>query len=214
MTPLQESWRKPRSLKCARRATGRPSSGTSAAGLRHCLEGLRTVDHPGNAKTVGAHAEALRPEGLLEGHGHGAVLRQRPENAFSVRRLLDRQHDVEALGHVVAIGRCIATQQELLAEIEARVDDLVAHIRRSLLRAGGFTVGHREHDPAAENFGVEAESFAAVALEMQMRTGMHGAVLRCSNRAVRFSPLARQYVERGLPESTCPRAGAIPGLSF
>src|SRR5215472_6394964 len=103
MTPSQESQRKPRSPKCSRWATGRWSGRTSAAGPRHCLEGPGTVDHPGNAKTVGAHAEALRREGLLEGHGHGAVLCQRPENALGVHRLVDRQHDAETLRRVVAV---------------------------------------------------------------------------------------------------------------
>ena len=87
---------------------------------------------------------------------------------------------------MVAIERCVATQQKLLAEVESRVDDLPAHFRRRLL--GGrivFAMTYGE-SPAAEHLGVEAEGFAAVALEMQMRTGMHDAELRCSIGGVRF----------------------------
>jgi hypothetical protein len=145
----------------------------AAAGPRQRLEGLGTVDHPGNAKAVGAHAEAPRPEGLLEGHGHGAIARQSLEDALGLRRLLHRHHHVETLRRLIVTGRCIATQQELPAEVEACMDDLVAHFRRSLLSGGGLPEGHRKHDPAAENFGVGVEGFATVALEMQMRTGIH-----------------------------------------
>src|SRR5215469_416563 len=179
----------------AAQATARPSvfaerqnvaSGrTAAVGSGQRLDRLGTVDHPGNAEAIGAHAEALRPEGFLEGHGHGAVLGQRPENALGVRRLIHCRHDVETLRRLVAIRRCVTTQQELLAEVEPRMDDLLAHLRRSLLCAGGLAIGHREPDPAAENLGVEAEGFAAVALEMQVCTGIHDAELRNSGSWLR-----------------------------
>src|SRR5215472_5570838 len=136
MTPSRELQRKPRSAKCVRQATGRASGCASAAGRRRCLERLGTVDHPRNAKAVGAHTEALGPESLLEGHGDATVVCERPENALGFGGLLDRQHDVETLRRVIAIRGCVATQQELLAEFESRVNDLIAHFGRSLLRTG------------------------------------------------------------------------------
>src|SRR5207248_10870845 len=52
---------------------------------------LGAVDHPGRPEAVGAHAEAVRPEGLLEGHGDGAALGERLEDALGVGRLIDRK---------------------------------------------------------------------------------------------------------------------------
>src|SRR6516164_1673476 len=222
MTPSQELQRKPRSPKCVRQATGRPSGCASAAGPHRCLERLGTVDHPGNAKAVGAHTEALGPESLLQGHGHGAVVCQRPENPLGFGWLLDRHHDVEALRCVIAIRWCVATQQELLTEVEPRVDDLVAHFRWSLLRTGGFAIRHREHDPAAENFGVDAVSFAALALEMQMRAGMHDVELRwlvrcqvfAARRALRSACRARNSGVRFSPKSSASKTGRISTSSL
>ena len=53
------------------------------------------------------------------------------------------------------------------------MDDLPAHFGRRVLGARGFAVGHREHDSAAESLGVEVESLAAVALEVDVGSGFH-----------------------------------------
>lgn len=115
----------------------------------------------------------MRPEGLLEGHGDGAVLGQRLEDALGVRGLLDRRHHCEALRHLVAVRGRITAEEVLTAEIDARVDDLPTHLGRRLLAPRGFAVGHGEHDPAAEGLGVKVEGLAAVALEVHVGSGLH-----------------------------------------
>ena len=50
--------------------------------LRGSGAGVITVEHPGNAETVGEHAEAFRPEGFAEGHVHGAVFGEGVEDAL------------------------------------------------------------------------------------------------------------------------------------
>src|SRR2546430_15976211 len=116
----------------------------------------------------------MGPEGLLARHGDLAAVRQRREDPLRLGRLLDRRHHVEALGRAVALCRRVAAEEELASEIDPRVDDLVARLRRGLLRARRFAVGHREHDLAAEGPGVEVERLTAAAVEMQMGAGLPG----------------------------------------
>src|SRR5207253_6678158 len=114
-----------------------------------------------------------------EGHGDGAALGERLEDALGVGRLLERRHHREALRRLVAVRRRIAAEQILAAEVDACVDDLPAHFGRRVLGSRGFAVGHREHDSAAESLGVEVESLAAVALEVDVGSGLHEVTPCC-----------------------------------
>src|SRR5580658_10489810 len=171
MTPSRVARRKPRAPKRVCAATATLSSARSRCGRRD-FRRLGAVDHPRDAEAIGAHAEALRPESLLQGHAHAAVLRERAEDALGLIRLLHGRHHVEALGSLVAIAGGVAAEQILAADLEPCVDDLVAHFRRGLLARRGLPESHRKHDLAAERSRVEIEGFAAVALEVQVRSGL------------------------------------------
>src|SRR6478736_9707681 len=135
---------------------------------------LLAVDHPGNPEAIRAHAETLRPEGLLEWHGDRAVVGERVQEALGVLGLLDAGQHVEALRRLIALRGRIAAVELPVAEVQARVNDLVAHLRGRFGRRRRLPVRHGEHDLAAEGPGIEIEGLAAVALEMQVGTGLHG----------------------------------------
>src|SRR5579862_298468 len=170
MTPSRDRLRKARTPwhSTARRRV--------AAGLRHArrlLERLGTIDHPGNPETIRAHAESSRPEGFLERHGDSAALGERAEDPLGFSGLRDLGEHAEALRSLIAISRCVAAGDRLRAELEARMDDLIASLRRGLRRGGGLAVGHREGDATPQGPGVKAEGFAAVTLEVQVGNGLH-----------------------------------------
>src|SRR5215469_17422093 len=126
MTPSDAAPRKPRSPNCARRATKRPSAATPVGPAGRDLR-FRAVDHPRDPEAVGAHAEALRPERLLERHADRALLGERLEYALGVGRLVHSHHHVESLRRLVAVRGRIAAEDHLLTDLQPRMDDLVAH---------------------------------------------------------------------------------------
>src|SRR5579863_6438791 len=103
MTPSRVAPRKPRAPKRVCAATATLSSARSRCG-RHDFRRLGAVDHPRDAEAIGAHAEALGPESLLDRHRDGAVLGEQRENTLGLIRLLHGRHHVEALGSLVAIA--------------------------------------------------------------------------------------------------------------
>jgi hypothetical protein len=93
-------------------------------------EGFLAVDHPRDTEAVGAHAEAMCPEGLLERHGDRALLCQGIERTLRIRWFLDRHHHVEAR-RLVVLWRGVRTKDELASEVQARVNGYRPRLRMS-----------------------------------------------------------------------------------
>src|ERR1700722_1243157 len=142
---------------------------------------LLAVHHPRDPEAVRAHAEAVGPEGLRERHADAALARERDEDALGLGGVLHREEHVEALRRLKALPWRIAAHDRLVTKLQARVNDLVAHLGWRLAGGRGFTVGHGEGDAAAQNGGVEVKGFTAVALEVQVGAGLHGRSLRMSD---------------------------------
>src|SRR5262245_21836859 len=65
----------------------------------------RAVHHPGLAELVGAHAKALREEGLAERHVFAAAFGECPELALGLGRIRNRQRHRKSLRLVKMSGR-------------------------------------------------------------------------------------------------------------
>src|SRR5262249_50889658 len=59
------------------------------------------IDHPGRAELIDQHAEAMRPESLLDRHMHRALLRQCMEHPLRLRRLGNIERDRHALHRLI-----------------------------------------------------------------------------------------------------------------
>src|SRR5262245_4167139 len=127
--------------------------------------GLRAIDHPGRAKAVGQHAELQGPEGFAERHGHLGALGQRVEDALRLGRLLDIERHRHALHLLKPARRRIRGHQRIVAKFQAVMQDLVAPLRRRLVRRGAPCERHHGDDLAAENLGISPQGFLAIAVE-------------------------------------------------
>src|SRR5262249_45513900 len=67
--------------------------------------GLFAVDHPRGSEAVEAHAEAVGPEGLLEGHDGAAVFGEGGEDALGFGGVVELDVDREGAGGLEAVGR-------------------------------------------------------------------------------------------------------------
>src|SRR5216684_3470743 len=139
--------------------------------------GLFAVDHPRRPEAVGEHAELLRPESFLQLHMYRSVLRHGLVNALRLARIVEPEIDVKALRRFGVIRRRIRCHQQLIAQFETGMDDLVLPLGGYL--AFGRRAGMRHHrfDFAAERLFVKFERFFAVSFEEQIRVRLHHALL-------------------------------------
>src|SRR6185437_13068573 len=93
----------------------------AAAFMSHLLF---AIDHPGDAEAVGAHAEALGPESLLNWHLDGAALGQAGKDALGFGRVVGADIDGKTLRLVIARGRRVRSHQGVCADAHADMHDL------------------------------------------------------------------------------------------
>ena len=98
--------------------------------------------HPGRAEAVGHHAEPLRPERLLDRHADLPALSQCCKQPLRLGRVVGPDADHRSGRPRIAARRRIRTHQRDAADIEPGVHDLVAELRRRLLRHRQVTVAH------------------------------------------------------------------------
>src|SRR5262245_3182572 len=138
------------------------------------LGGRLAVDHPWGAELVDDHAEARGPERLLDRHPHGSVVRQCMKDALRLRRVLNTDGHGETV-HFLEAGRGrVGAHQDLVAQDQPSVHDLVAPFGRHVLLHGRAGMRHHGLDLAAEHLLIEFESGLAASVEIQVGIQLHG----------------------------------------
>src|SRR5262245_44620072 len=94
----------------------------------------RYADHPTDAKTIGDHAKARRPESLTDRHLHLAALGQGGKFAVGLRFIWCRQRERKTFEVGVAGATPIRRHHGGVADAHADVHDLVLGARRDCSR--------------------------------------------------------------------------------
>src|SRR6266849_2304257 len=79
------------------------------------------INHPRNSKLIGAHAEARRPESLLERHRDGSVLSQSFKDSLTFGEVLHMDRHIRPFGLLITPRRSVGAHQYLVAQIKSRM---------------------------------------------------------------------------------------------
>src|SRR3546814_368775 len=129
------------------------------------------IHHPWHPEPVDHAAVTRRPEDLGEVHHHLAALLQRVEPAAGLGDVVGMQGDIEAVLGLVDVGRPlfvhVRAHQRLVADLEPAMHQPVLELRVDWHVRRSVAVGKCGGDPAAQDFRVEVECLAALAVETQ-----------------------------------------------
>src|ERR1700730_225290 len=129
------------------------------------LIGSLAVEQPRYPEAIDKHAKTRGPERFLEWHNNPTVLGQFVKNTLAVGRALDVNREREALGRLIAIRRHVATHQQLVAERQVAMHDLVRPVGWNLIRERRSAITKDRPEFGAETLLVELERCLAVSLE-------------------------------------------------
>src|ERR1700674_2454016 len=128
---------------------------------------LLAVNHPGYAESIHNHAEAHRPEGLLQRHLHLTALLQFLKGAFCFRSVFHADRQREALWLLIAVGRRIAAHQHRASHGHSGMNNLITPFWRHLLRRRRLTVGHHGLNFSAQAFLIELDAASHCPLKVR-----------------------------------------------
>src|SRR6185436_2565589 len=136
------------------------------------------VHHPRNPEPILRHAEADRPERLLEGHLGHPTFSQLVEDPLAVCERLRRDRHVDALRLLIPVGRCVGPHQRGAVDFQRDVHDEAVLVGRNAVLHLRLAERLQELDLAAEAALVEPERLGAVAVEVQIG-GEHHFLPKC-----------------------------------
>src|SRR6516162_2152605 len=102
------------------------------------------------------------------------------EDAFGIFGVVDAERHREAFHWFVPVGRSVGTHQDLVADHEAGMHDLIPPLGWRLLLHWRAPIRHHRDDLAAETPLIELERNFALTLEGQIRAQLHVVLLCCS----------------------------------
>src|SRR5215471_19388661 len=102
------------------------------------------------------------------------------EDALGIFGVVDAERHRDAFHWFVPVGRGVGTHQDLVADHEAGMHDLVPPLGRRLPLHWRAPIRHHRDDLAAETPLIELERNLAITVEGQIRAQLHGVLLWCS----------------------------------
>src|SRR2546422_2998318 len=132
-----------------------------------------TIDLPRYAELIDKHGKTNGPEGLLEGHLHCAVFRQRVVDAFCTFRIIHAKHYRETLRLLILLGKNIRAHQNKVVGRQRGVGDLLTPSRRHLFRHWRIAVREHGYAFATKNAFIKPECCFALTIKREMGIQFH-----------------------------------------